>query len=57
MKNHFEELEERIKALDAEERKVVLASIPTGEILEHLQTSYARLHDKIGRLEAIVKED
>lgn len=57
MNKHLEELANTVKAMDVDERKVVLSSIPIDEILEHLHSSYAKMKDKVSRLEAIVNEE
>ena len=56
MDKHLEELKNTVKAMDAEERKAVLSCIPAGEILEHLQSEYKKIQDKIAKVEAVVND-
>ena len=55
MNGHYEELMNTIKAMDKDERAIVLSCIPIVEMLEYVNESYSKLQDIISQIETITK--
>lgn len=55
MNGKYEKLTSMIKAMDKEERAVVLSCIPIVEMLEYVNESYLKLQDIISQIENITK--
>ena len=55
MNDKYQELRSMVKAMDKEERAVVLSCIPMKEILDYIGASYSQLQTKVAQIEAIAK--
>lgn len=57
MNGHYDDLITTIKAMDKDERAIVLSCIPIVEMLEYVSDSYSKLQEIISKIESITKGD
>lgn len=55
MNDKYAELKSMIKAMDIDERAIVLSCIPISEILGYVGDSFSKLQDTVSKIEAIAK--
>ena len=55
MNGHYEELTDMIKAMDKDERAIVLSCVPIVEMLEYVNEAYSKLQDIVSQIENITK--
>ena len=57
MDDKYTELKTTIKAMDKDERAIVLSCIPVSEVLDYVNDSYSKLQSVVSRIEAIAREE